>query len=158
MKALLSDKITRKTKTLFRALSYIIICYSFFSILTEQKIGLLPEQVYLAVQGSMDLFIDPMPLNEVFFHVHVRAFLELFLFYFTASMSMLVFKSLWLSRLQNLWAILVTMELCSLIALCFFNVELLAVIKVVGFILSRLILFISSFGFLVKLFKNKGMV
>ena len=117
MKALLSDKITRKTKTLFRSLSYIILCYSFFSILTEQKIGLLPEQVYLTIQGSMDLFIEPMPINEVFFHIHVRAFLELFLFYFTSSMSMLVFKSSWISRLQNLWAVCVVIELCSLIAL-----------------------------------------
>ncbi len=158
MKALLSDKITRKTKTLFRSLSYIIICYSFFSILTEQKIGLYPEQVYLALQGSMDLFIDPMPINEVFFHVHVRAFLELFLFYFTLSMSMLVFKSLWLSRLQNLWAALVFVELCSLIVLSFLNFEFLAIIKVLSFTLSRLILFVSSAGFLVKLFKNKGVV
>ena len=91
MKALLSDKITRKTKTLFRSLAYLIICYSFFSILAEQKIGLLPEQVYFALQGSMENFIEPMPKNEVFFHTHVRAFLELFLFYFCSSMAVLVF-------------------------------------------------------------------
>lgn len=158
MKALLSDKITRKTKTLFRSLSYLIIFYSFFSILSEQKIGLRPEQVFNSIQGSVEYYLEPMPRSEVFFHAHIRAFLELFLFYFTSSMSLLVFKSKRLSQMQSVWASLVALELLCLIALSFFSLEILAYIKSISFILSRLILFASSLGFLTKLFKNKGIV
>lgn len=158
MKALLSDKITRKTKTLFRSLSYLILFYSFFSIIAEQKIGLLPQQVLEIIQGSQQLFIEPMPSNDVFFHVHIRAFLELFLFYFTSSMSILVFKSQWLNKTQTIWACLVTLELCSLVGLMYFNFEILAFIKSISFLTTRALLFISSAGFLVKLIKNKGVV